>query len=178
MNRKGHIGLALLAAAPVQFLAGSILPQWGFLVAGAAVLADRIPDIDQRLPLVSHRGLTHTVLFGVITSLSLAAVLATGLTAIQTGPHASVSAMAGVTENRAVFTVSFVGFALGFASHLFGDMLIEAYDYALHPLWPFSDARFALGWISANSKAIWDVVFLAAGVLASLLAAVAILPSG
>jgi inner membrane protein len=66
MHRNGHYGAALLAYAPVGFLALA----FGFSVAaaGGAVLAvalAMVPDWDQRIPGIKHRGVTHTVHFAV-----------------------------------------------------------------------------------------------------------------
>jgi inner membrane protein len=64
MHREGHYGAALLAYAPLGFGALAL----GFPTAGVggAVLAlalAMVPDWDQRIPGITHRGVTHTVYF-------------------------------------------------------------------------------------------------------------------
>ncbi|WP_262181701.1 metal-dependent hydrolase [Haloarcula laminariae] len=74
MHREGHYGASLLAYAPLLFGAMAL----GFPTAGVggAVLAlalAMVPDWDQQMPGVAHRGVTHTVHFAgavaVVTAL-------------------------------------------------------------------------------------------------------------
>lgn len=169
MNRKGHIGLALLVSAPFALLVGLLLnPRWSLIVVGTALLADRIPDTDQRLPFISHRGITHTVTFGIVASFVLAASFTTTATITQSSSAFGVGILENITTNLVLFAISLLGFVLGFAAHLIGDMLIEAYDYAVTPYWPFSSKPVALGWASAESKHLWDWGLLLVGVLTSV----------
>lgn len=69
MHRNGHYGASLLAYSPLGFLAVAI----GFPVAavGGGVLAvalAMVPDWDQRIPGVAHRGVTHTVYFAAVVA--------------------------------------------------------------------------------------------------------------
>lgn len=169
MNRKGHIGLALLVSAPFALLVGLLLnPRWSIIIVGAALLADRIPDTDQRLPLISHRGITHTAAFGAVASFVLAASFTATATITQPSSAFDVGILENVTTNLVLFTISLLGFVLGFAAHLIGDMLIKAYDYAVTPYWPFSSKPVALGWATAESKHLWDWGLLLVGVLANV----------
>lgn len=73
MYRLGHYGAALLTVAPL----GGGLIAVGFaevaVLSGAGALAlAMVPDLDQRLPLVSHRGLTHTVWFALVVGAAVA----------------------------------------------------------------------------------------------------------
>ncbi|WP_280588272.1 metal-dependent hydrolase, partial [Halorubrum sp. Boch-26] len=65
MYWRGHVGIALLAYAPV---AGGMraLGEPGLAALGAAVAVAfaTLPDLDHRLP-VAHRGPTHTVAFAI-----------------------------------------------------------------------------------------------------------------
>lgn len=169
MNRKGHIGLALLVSAPFALLIGLLLnPRWSLIVVGAGLLADRIPDQDQQLPFISHRGITHTATFGIIASFVLAASFTATATITQPSSAFDVGLLENVTNNLLLFAISLLGFALGFIAHLIGDMLIEAYDYAVTPYWPFSSKPVALGWASAESKPLWNWGLLLLGVLANV----------
>lgn len=168
MNRKGHIGLALLVSAPFALLAGLLLnPRWSIFVVGAALLSDRIPDRDQRLPFTTHRGITHTAAFGAVASFVLAISLTATATITQPSSAFNVGILENVTTNPVLFAMSLLGFVLGFAAHLIGDMLIKAYDYAVTPYWPFSSKPVALGWATAESKHLWDWGLLLAGVFAN-----------
>lgn len=169
MNRKGHIGLALLVSAPFALLVGLLLnPHWSLTVVGAGLLADRFPDKDQQLPFISHRGITHTITFGAIASFVLAVSFTVTATITQPSSAFDVGLFENVTSNVLLFAISLLGFTLGFTAHLIGDMLIEAYDYAVTPYWPLSSKPVALGWASADSKHLWDWGLLLVGVLATV----------
>lgn len=75
MHREGHIGAALLAYAPL----GAVVLAFGFKAAavGGALAAGglaMLPDYDQRIPGVRHRGPTHTVHFAGAVAVGTAAV--------------------------------------------------------------------------------------------------------
>lgn len=74
MHREGHYGVALLAYAPIAFVMlalefATLAVLGGVVVVGGAML----PDLDQRVPGVKHRGPTHTVWF----ALAVGAIVAT-----------------------------------------------------------------------------------------------------
>jgi len=73
MYQYGHYGAALLGYAPLGFLLSITgFDELALLGAvGAAGLA-MVPDVDQRLPLIAHRGPTHTVWFALAAGLVLA----------------------------------------------------------------------------------------------------------
>jgi len=72
MHREGHIGAALLAYAPVGFVALALgfqgIAVLGAIGAGALAM---VPDYDQNVPGISHRGITHTVWFAGLVGLVL-----------------------------------------------------------------------------------------------------------
>ena len=75
MYRKGHIGAALLAYAPL----GAVTLAVGFettAVVGALAAAGlaMVPDYDQRVPGIKHRGVTHTVRFAGVVGIGTAIV--------------------------------------------------------------------------------------------------------
>jgi inner membrane protein len=75
MHREGHVGAALAAYAPIALVAAAL----GFDTAavGGGVVAvglAMVPDWDQRIPGVKHRGPTHTVRFAGAVSVGTAAV--------------------------------------------------------------------------------------------------------
>lgn len=66
MYREGHVGVALLFYAPVGLLAALWLSAEMAVVGGlVAVSLSTLPDIDELLSAVEHRGLTHTVYFAL-----------------------------------------------------------------------------------------------------------------
>lgn len=84
MHKEGHYGAALLAYAPLGFVVIAL----GFPTAGVgggalALVLAMVPDWDQRIPSISHRGVTHTIHF--------AAVVAVGTGLLGAGIGASVS---------------------------------------------------------------------------------------
>ncbi|WP_049941261.1 metal-dependent hydrolase [Halorhabdus utahensis] len=72
MHREGHVGAALLAYAPVGFIV-FVVGFEGAAMAGAvgAGLLAMVPDYDQHVPGITHRGLTHTVWFAALVGLGL-----------------------------------------------------------------------------------------------------------
>lgn len=83
MHRMGHNGAALAVYAPIGLLTFAAGLQTAALVGGAfAVGGTMVPNWDQRVLLVRHRGPTHTVWF----ALAVGAVL--GLTGILVGSSA------------------------------------------------------------------------------------------
>ncbi|WP_255195946.1 metal-dependent hydrolase [Halorarius litoreus] len=153
MYATGHYGAALLVYAPVGFLLLRVDPTLA-LVGGAGVLAlATVPDYDLRIPFVSHRGITHTLLFTLVVSALLGAVgwrLGQGSYQPLGGP-----------ERTAMFGFG-VGL-LGLGSHLLADMLTPA---GVAVLWPLSDHEYTVSVARAdNTLANWGL--LALGVFAT-----------
>ena len=72
MHREGHIGAALVAYAPVGAVALALgfetLALVGAVAAGGLSM---LPDYDQRVPGLDHRGPTHTVWFALVVGVVL-----------------------------------------------------------------------------------------------------------
>lgn len=67
MHREGHYGVALLAYTPlgvVATIAGG--PQLALLGGAGALALAMLPDQDQRVPGLEHRGPTHTIWFALL----------------------------------------------------------------------------------------------------------------
>jgi inner membrane protein len=115
MHREGHYGASLLAYSPLGFAVIAL----GFPTAavGGGVLAlalAMVPDWDQRIPGIPHRGVTHTVHF--------AAVVAVGTGVLGAGMGTSVSeGSALVAVGAGVFGAT-VG-AVGILAHIGADAL-------------------------------------------------------
>ncbi|PSP82116.1 metal-dependent hydrolase [Halobacteriales archaeon QS_1_68_17] len=161
MYRTGHYGAALLCYAPL----GALLLVAGrpglAVVGGAGVLAlARLPDHDLRVPLLSHRGPTHTLLFAAIVGLAVGGVgwlLGSG--------EAFGSAGGPVLAGLGVL----VG-TLAVVSHLLADALTPA---GVTPFWPFSSRNYSFGVATADNP-IANYGLLALGVFVSVLLAVAL----
>ncbi|SEV88303.1 metal-dependent hydrolase [Natrinema salifodinae] len=130
MYQVGHYGGALLTYAPL----GTAVALGGYgeiaIVGGLACVAlSTLPDTDHRLPLIEHRGPTHTLPFALLVGAGLAA-----LTAVL------------VDASSAFADVSFVAFAflvglLSIGSHLLADALTPM---GIQPFWPLSRRRYSL----------------------------------
>lgn len=151
MYWRGHVGLGLLAYAPV---AGVVLAsgEFGLAVVGGllAVVAAPLPDVDQSLP-IPHRGPTHTLAFavaaGVVAALAAAAVIATG--AVPSAPAWSAP-FAGVVVT------------LTLCSHIAGDALTPM---GIQPFRPLSEFHFTLDLTPAKDPRA-NYLCLAVGVAA------------
>jgi inner membrane protein len=152
MYRTGHYGAALLTYAPV----GAALLLAGFEAAavtgGAGVLAlARLPDYDLRVPLISHRGPTHTLAFALLVGAVVGGVL---------------GGLAGTTSPGRAVAVGAFGFLVGFlavASHLLADALTPA---GIELFWPVSSKNYSLSLVGADST-VGNYGLLALGVFVS-----------
>jgi inner membrane protein len=128
MHKEGHIGAALLVYSPLGLLA-MLLADSQLALIGAVVAAGlaMLPDIDMRIPLLKHRGPTHTVWFGLAVGVILAIFGGTG------GAESGVAAALG----GALF-----GLLLGtgtVVSHITADALTPA---GVRPFWPLRDVEY------------------------------------
>jgi inner membrane protein len=152
MHAPGHYGAALLAYAPIGYVMMSTDPALallgGFVVLGLATL----PDIDQRLPGIPHRGPTHSLLFVAVASFALGrATNWLNLPAVQ--PFATVPAV----EFGLLLGV------VGLGSHLLADMITPA---GLNLLWPVPFETIALPVAKAENTVV-NYGLLGLGVVAA-----------
>jgi inner membrane protein len=147
--RKGHYGVSLLVFAPVGVaLAGLGRPTFA-LAGGAGMLwLAMLPDLDQRVPGVTHRGVTHTLAFAALVGATLGAA---GLT---------VGGAAGVVSGAELGAFGFGVGALAVLAHLLADALTPA---GVAVLWPLSARRYSLSVTTADSV-LWNYALFAAGV--------------
>jgi len=152
MYQNGHYGAALLAVAPI----GTVLIAVGLVelavIAGVTAIAlAMVPDLDQRVPGIAHRGPTHTVWFalvvGVITSVATVAVAIAGPV---------VSAVTG-----------FVVGAGTIASHIAADGLTPA---GVRPWCPVNNTHYSLDVVKAKNP-LANYALLGLGVAGAALAA-------
>jgi len=162
MYAAGHYGVSLLVYAPVGWLLGTRGEPLAALVGGVIVLSlATLPDVDHRLPLVSHRGPTHSLAFAGLVGAAL------GATGVGLG-----RALPGVGSPLALAAFFGGTGALGILAHLAGDVLTPA---GVNLLWPLPGPAVSVSLTRAdNALANW--VLLALGVLAT--AAVGVIALG
>lgn len=152
MYRTGHYGAAFLAWAPVgALLLARGRPIDAALVGIGIVGLSRLPDYDLQVPLLSHRGPTHTLLFALVVAGALAGAawfLARGSGAWTRLDLAGLGATVGL---------------LSVGSHLAADWLTPA---GIPLLWPVSSRRYSLSVTRADNPIANGVLF-AVGVFAA-----------
>jgi inner membrane protein len=151
--RTGHYGAALVAFAPVAYLLLSIGEPALAVVAGGGMLwLAMLPDVDHSLPLVRHRGPTHSFGFAALVGGAFAGV------GLLLGSAMEFTTVAGI--GLGVF-----GFLVGAAAvvaHLLADVITPA---GAPLLWPVSGRRYSLGLARADNT-VWNYGLFAAGVFA------------
>jgi inner membrane protein len=148
MYQTGHYGAALLAYAPVGYLLLGWRPELA-LVGGAGVLMlATLPDTDQRIPLVRHRGPTHSLLFLALVAGVLGAF----------GWFLGESLLLGTQFELALFG-ALVG-TIGVGSHLLADMLTPA---GINLFWPLPFDPYSL-YVTRADDTLANWVLLALGV--------------
>lgn len=157
MQAPGHIGLALLFAAPA-WLAFEEFGA-GLAFSTLAALTGMFPDLDiyaMRYVFVEHHGLMHSLTFLIPAALVVGGIVTGGYLAIRKDDHPSAAAVYG-----------FVTLALfvGMFAHMTGDVLTSP-DIAppIKPLYPIVDARFVLDAAFVKSN-LWNLGPLALGLL-------------
>lgn len=159
MLKLGHYGVALGAYAPlVAWLLGRGLPELAF--GGGVVLLwlAMLPDVDTRLPVVSHRGSTHTFLFALAAGVAvgLAAEFAVAPTVGEFGAVAWIG-VPGFGTGLGEF--GFVIGTLAILSHLLADVITPM---GIRPFWPLSGRSFSLD-VTPARNTVANYVLLAAG---------------
>jgi len=160
MYRLGHQGAALVVYAPLG-LALALLGRPTLAVVGGAVsvaLAS-LPDVDQRLPGVTHRGVTHTLGFAV----AVGAVLG--------GAGWLLGSDAGVGTSAEYAAVGFVVGTTAIVSHLLADVITPM---GITPFWPVSDRHYTFDICRADNT-LANYALLALGLVLTV-AAVAVAP--
>ncbi|WP_232701461.1 metal-dependent hydrolase [Halobacterium wangiae] len=153
MHRSGHYGVALLSYAPVLY----VLAAQGHVVAGvtggALVLAlTLLPDVDLSIPLMAHRGVTHTVAFAAFVGAAVWAAVWFAPVAV-----ASRELVAAGAGGLAAFAV---------LAHLLADALTPR---GVPLLWPLTGRRFSLD-AGPSDSVLWNAGLLAVGAFATVAA--------
>jgi inner membrane protein len=157
VHAAGHYGAALLLYAPVGYVIAETSPS-AALVAGAGVLAlATLPDADEFLPFVDHRGPTHSLVFLVVVTLALAGV----------GWTAGHTAVGHVADPGDLALVGALVGAVAVGSHLLADLVTPM---GVNLLWPYRGPMLSLRLTYSRDLAA-NLALLLAGVCASAVAA-------
>ncbi|MFC4438626.1 MULTISPECIES: metal-dependent hydrolase [Natrialbaceae] len=152
MYRGGHAGFNALLYAPFVPL---VSRYWSLEIAlvGAVIAVGiaNLPDIDQFLPRLPHRGPTHTVWFAALVGL-----LAGGGTAL------------AARSTPQAFQFGFVVGTCSVLAHLAGDVVTPM---GISPFAPLSRFHVTLDWFKSRNSRINRVVLLVglSALIASLL---------
>lgn len=155
MYAPGHYGVSLLVYAPVG---GGLLavgrPDLAFVGGFVVLWLATLPDVDHHLPLIEHRGVTHTIPFalGIGGVLGAAAYAVASVTPVILGSPTTVAAFVGLMG------------AYGIVAHLVGDVLTPS---GVPLLWPLSGRSYTLSlWTAKNTLANYLLLALGAFVTA------------
>lgn len=149
MHKTGHVGVALLAYSPL----GLALLVAGFdelaVLGGVGMVAlATLPDSDQRLPFVPHRGPTHSVAFAVAFGAAL------GVAGFAFG---------GYVAHYSPLAMGAFAFAIGVLavlSHLAADSITPM---GIRPFWPVSGWHYSANVVRAKNP-IANYLLLAVGI--------------
>jgi len=143
MYRKGHLGVSLLVFAPIGYtLVGLGAPELAALTGGVMLWFVMLPDVDHRLPMVEHRGPTHSLAFAGLVG-AVGAALGVGAEAVLGGAVESI-----VDVGLALPAVGFAIGAVTVIAHLIGDTLTPA---GVNYLWPLSSRTFSVSLARASN---------------------------
>lgn len=156
MQSPGHIGLALLFAAPAWLVFDQF--RAGLAFSALAALTGMFPDLDiyvMRYVFIEHHGVMHSLAFLVPAALVLGGIFTGGYLAVRDDHPAATTVFAFVTV--ALFT--------GMVAHMVGDILTSP-DIAppIKPLYPLVDSRFVLDAAFVKSN-LWNLGPLALGLV-------------
>ena len=157
MQSPGHIGLALLFAAPAWLVFNQF--KAGLAFSALAALTGMFPDLDiyvMRYVFIEHHGLMHSLTFLIPAALVLGGVVTGGYLAVRDDDHPAAAS---------VFAFVTVALFVGMFSHMVGDVLTSP-DIAppIKPLYPVVDSRFVLDAAFVKSH-LWNLGPLALGLV-------------
>ncbi|WP_224336492.1 metal-dependent hydrolase [Haloprofundus halobius] len=158
MFRTGHYGVSLLVFAPIGYTlvsTGAVAP--AFVLGATMLWLSMLPDVDHKLPAVSHRGPTHTLLFA-----GLVGGLFWGVATLAIDTLGTLTVSLGETSVGLATFAFAVGF-LTVVGHLVGDALTPM---GVNFLWPLSGSGYSLSLTTADS-AVWNYGLFVLGVFAT-----------
>lgn len=148
----GHVGAALAAYSPIAFVS-LVADAPGLAMVGTLVTVAlaSLPDADHHVPLVAHRGYSHTVWFALIVGAGCAAAFAGGVSLL------------GLTIGRLdPLDLGAFGFAVGTVvvlSHVVADALTPM---GVAPFSPLRRKRYSLG-VTAAANPVANLLLLLLG---------------
>lgn len=152
MHKTGHIGTALLVYSPIGLaLLIARLDELAVLGGVGMIALASFPDCDHRLPLIAHRGPTHSIVFALL----LGAVL--GIVGFVFGE--ALVGLSAVTMGVFAFAVG----TLAIVSHLAADSITPM---GIRPLWPLSGWHYSANVVRAKNP-IANYLLLCLGVAAT-----------
>ncbi|ADD04220.1 DUF457 family protein [Natrialba magadii ATCC 43099] len=128
MYQVGHYGAALLVYAPLG-TAVAVGGDEGLAIVGGlvAVSLSTLPDFDQRVPMLEHRGPTHTVGFALLVGVLVA--MAAAVVVGQSTPFVGLE----------LLVFAFAVGTLAIVSHLLADVITPM---GIRPFWPLSSRHY------------------------------------
>lgn len=160
MHAQGHKGIALLLYAPITyFLLESGRPVFAIGGLVLVLMLSMVPDKDMVIPLLRHRGPTHTIWFAGLVGAVLAGV---GMV-IQFGLD-QIGIVAVAVPVTGLFIVGF----LSILYHIIGDALNPS---GVRPYKPISSHKHALG-VTKSGSFISNWAFYVIGLVANGVAVV------
>lgn len=152
MYREGHLGAALLVYAPLAFMA-ALIGGLEFAVIGGAIAGGlaSVPDLDMRVPLISHRGPTHTVWFAILIGTLLGIIGA--IAGLRYGALGAIG----------LFVFAFLVGALSIASHIAADALTPM---GIRPFTPWRADKYTWDLVKAANPVANYALLVAGGSVA------------
>lgn len=172
MHRSGHVGLALLFVTPLAFIVATVYGiELGIGTLALAVIASDLPDRDQQIPGLSHRGFSHTVWAALVVA-GLGGIvgfyLSTTMTSSPPLPIPGIDTL--VSIGPILFAVlTALPILIAYLSHIVGDILTMGSAYFgmdIKPLYPLTEASVQLGIMKAESM-MWNSILFVLGVVAA-----------
>ena len=157
MHREGHIGIGHLLYSPMAFVL-ALYEAWTLLALGLVGITffSYAPDFDLQMPLVDHRGITHTYLAagvaGFLSTLVAGWLAAEGI--------ATIGGLSSLVSTLVVAAFGFLVGALGVLSHLLGDVLTPM---GINPWQPFGGETVSLELVYASNRWANGALSLAGG---------------
>lgn len=154
MYREGHIGTSLLLYLPLGYyliyIGNESFSVLGLLVMFAVTM---LPDIDHRIPMVPHRGITHSVWFAG----ALGYTVYWGLT-----EFFAAFPLPGTHPDLAFFLGVIAAFAI--ISHIIADSLTPM---GIQPMTPFLRKRWTFNLVNSSDQ-LANRLLLISGVLSTV----------
>lgn len=164
MYRKGHYGVSLLVFAPIAFALLSLgKPILAFLTGVPMLWLAMLPDYDQRVPFIRHRGPTHSLLFaGLVGAAFAGAGFALGSASSFLGTG-EVVAQIGLGAQLGFAAFGFFVGSITVVAHLLADALTPA---GVNFFWPLSGRTFSV-YLTTADNTVWNYALLVLGVFAT-----------